>query len=247
MTRKETRQGGARRLRYGSTIIDYELIFARRKTLGIQVFPDSRVVVRAPLGADEAAVVEMLRQRAAWIIQHQRRFAEAPPVQPPLPRRPVGGAVYRFLGEPLRLKVIPSAVERVTLEGETLTAAVPDPEDDARVGDLLDQWFRRQAEQVFVERLTVIQPRAAALGIPAPERLTVRDMKTRWGSCSARRRVTLNLRLIHVAPHLIDYVIAHELCHLKVLNHSAAFYALQARLMPDWRERRAELNRAPLG
>ncbi|MBL8134221.1 MAG: M48 family metallopeptidase [Anaerolineae bacterium] len=246
MTRKGTRKGGARQLRYGSTVIDYELIYARRKTLGIQVFPDSRVVVRAPVGADEAAVVEALRKRAAWIVRHQRRFAENPPVQPPPPRRQVSGEAYRFLGEPLRLNVIPSPVERVTLEGDALTAAVPDPADAARIGDLLAMWFRGQAEMIFAERLAVIQPRAAALGIPAPQRLTVRDMKTRWGSCSARRRVTLNLRLIHVAPHLIDYVIAHELCHLKVLNHSAAFYALQERLMPDWRERRAELNRAPL-
>ena len=67
-------------------------------------------------------------------------------------------------------------------------------------------------------------------------------MKSRWGSCSAAGRITLNLRLIQIPKHLIDYVILHEFCHLQVNNHSPAFFALLDRVLPDWRERRQALN-----
>jgi len=71
-------------------------------------------------------------------------------------------------------------------------------------------------------------------------------MKARWGSCSGGGRVTLNLRLMQVNTDLIDYVILHELCHLKELNHSKRFYALMTRILPDWRDKRHTLNRSEM-
>ncbi|MBK8027078.1 MAG: M48 family metallopeptidase [Chloroflexi bacterium] len=244
---KQRRSGarGTRTLDTGGAVIHYELVYTRRKTLGIQVYPDARVVVRAPIGASEAVITEALRKRAAWIAKHQTRFVQNPP-KAPVQRQYASGEMFRYLGRPYRLEVIRHSAEKVALDGEALIATVRDTADAERIAALLDRWFRQQAERVFAERLVVLQPHAAALGLPRSDRLTIRTMKTRWGSCSSKRRVTLNQRLIHVAPDLIDYVVAHELCHLKVLNHGPAFYALLERLMPDWRARRKELNRVEM-
>lgn len=237
--------GGTRHVQYGTQVIDYELVFTERKTLGIHVYPDSTVVVHAPLGSAEEALAALVLKRARWITQHQREFAQNAP-ESPLPRQYVSGEAYRYLGRQLRLKVIEGTVERVTLDRHYLLAEVRDPEDQAHIGELITRWFHRQAKRIFAERLAQCLPRVEAVGITPPEHLTIRDMKTRWGSCTPKKRILLNVGLIHVAPHLIDYVIVHELCHLKELNHSAAYYALLDKVMPDWRDRREALNRAEL-
>ena len=110
---------------------------------------------------------------------------------------------------------------------------------------MLDAWYLSHAKRVFAERLAACYPRVEGLGIPFPS-LAIRDMKARWGSCSAKGRLTLNRRLIHVPKDLMDYVILHELCHLKEYNHGPAFYALLERVLPDWKARRQKLNQMEL-
>jgi predicted metal-dependent hydrolase len=126
-----------------------------------------------------------------------------------------------------------------------LTVGVHDPAGKARIAQLIDRWYRRHARRVFEERLKACYPRVESMGIPYPD-LAMRTMKSRWGSCSAAGRMTLNLKLIQVPRSMIDYVILHELCHLKEHNHSPAFYALLDRVLPDWRERRERLNQLEL-
>ena len=92
--------------------------------------------------------------------------------------------------------------------------------------------------------MKVCFPRVESLGISYPT-LPVRQMKSRWGICTAGN-IILNLLLIHVPKHLIDYVVIHELCHLKEHNHSAAFYAVLERVLPDWEEQRRQLNQLEL-
>ncbi|MEO8394263.1 MAG: YgjP-like metallopeptidase domain-containing protein [Chloroflexota bacterium] len=114
-------------------------------------------------------------------------------------------------------------------------------DSNANVFVLVEKWYRSRAQFVFKERFAPCYLRLASLGIPYPE-FAVRNMKSRWGSCTATGRILLNLKLIQVPKDLIDYVILHELCHLKENNHSSAFYALLDRVLPDWRERRQRLN-----
>jgi predicted metal-dependent hydrolase len=236
--------GGQHRLQYGTTAIDYELVYSRRKTLAIHVYPDGSVVVRAPLGTRLDRIADVVRKRAAWILRHQRQFRDyaAPKL---LPRRYVSGEAYRYLGRQLRLKLVSDTVGRVRLSGAYLVVGAPDPGDRQRVARLVDGWYRRRARRVFAERLRACFPGVEPLGVRYPD-LLVRAMKSRWGSCGASGRITLNLRLIQAPTDLIDYVVLHELCHLVEHNHSPAFYALLDRVLPDWRERRQALQRAEL-
>lgn len=101
-------------------------------------------------------------------------------------------------------------------------------------------WVAR-VKAVFQERLEACYPRVARFKVAYPA-LVVRRMKSRWGSCTAAGKITLNLKLIQMPKECIDYVVVHELCHLKEHNHSPAFYALLGKVMPDWEERKQKLN-----
>ena len=116
-----------------------------------------------------------------------------------------------------------------------------DKTDTAHIRELVDAWYLRQARRVFRERLEQMLPRFERY--PLPEfQLRIKELQTRWGSCTEAGTITLNLRLMQVGKPYIDYVITHELCHLIEHNHGKRFYALLDRVMPDWRERRRQLN-----
>jgi predicted metal-dependent hydrolase len=223
--------------------ITFDLVRSRRKTVGITVHADGRVVVRAPQKAKTAEIEAIVSQRAGWILKKQRMFADLPPPLPP--PRYVDGERHYFLGRPYTLRLLAGTRHGVTLDGSALVLRLRDPNDAARKQRLLTEWYRARAREIFAERLAACHPRAAAHGIPFPD-LKIRLMKRRWGSCSSRGSILLNLRLIQTPLRCIDYVIFHELAHLKVHAHNKAYYALLDELLPGWRARREELNSFPV-
>ena len=226
---------------YGATTIPYELRFARRKTLGIRVLPDASVRVTAPQGAGLPAIEAVLLRKAPWIV---RKRAEVAAYTPPPPYRYVSGETHLFLGRQVQLNVEKGPKKAVVLTGCRLCVQTPDPADATAVAALLDRWQREQAEIVFAEELAAAARRVLPLGIVPPPQVRVRRMKARWGSCTARGAITLNLRLLEVERSLIEFVLVHELCHLLEHNHSKAYYALLDRALPDWRGRKKHLNAA---
>lgn len=228
-------------VRYGTTTIEYALHFAERKTLAIEVHPDLQIAVIAPAGTSTAEVDQQVLRRAPWILKRLREFERYLPHRPP--RQYVSGETHLYLGRQYRLKVVTQfeGAERVKLARGWLFVYTADRKDSNRIKQLVDAWYRRHAQRVFAERLEACFPRVEKLGVDYPA-LQVRRMKTRWGSCTAEGKILLNLELIQVSKRYIDYVIVHELCHLKEHHHGAEFYALLDRVLPDWRERRKRLN-----
>lgn len=226
---------------YGETTITYDLHYAPRKTLAINVEPNLRVSVVAPEDTNLAAIAAKVRQRAAWILRQQRELAQYLPQTPP--RQYISGETHRYLGRQHRLKVIADPSEEVKLTRGWLHVRTAERDDRERVRALLDSWYMRQAQRVFPERLTALLPRVEPLGISEQRPvLAIKPLLARWGSCSGSGTITLNVRLMQVSKPSIDYVIIHELCHLIEHNHSRRFYGLLDRAMPDWRERRRDLN-----
>lgn len=226
-------------INYGTTRIEYDVCFSRRKTLAIHVYPDQRVRVRAPHGSALDTIATIVSKRADWIVKQQQHFAGyAPPMV--LLREYVSGESYRYLGQQYRLKVLDGTPEQATLGRTDLFVTVRNKEPQ-RVRQVLEQWYRAEAQRVFAEQLQACFGRVAYLGVAYPV-LSIRRMKTRWGSCGRNGHILLNLRLIQAPIESIDYVIVHELCHLKEHNHSKRYYALLDTAMPDWRERRQRLN-----
>jgi predicted metal-dependent hydrolase len=232
---------------YGTTEIQYDLTCAQRKTLGISVQPDLRVTVKAPEGTPLAEIEARVLKRARWILKQQKDFERYLPHLPP--RQYVSGETHRYLGRQYRLKVVESengAQEGVKRDRSFITVQVQDKADTDRVRDLLDAWYHDRAKRVFQERLEACYPKMEHVGVPYPD-IVVRAMSTRWGSCSARGRITLNVKLVKVPKAYIDYVIFHELCHLVEPYHNARYYELLDRVLPDWRKRRDRLNTFEFG
>lgn len=231
-------------LLYGTTTITYELRYSRRKTLGIQVRPDTSVRVTAPAGAALPAVEEVLRRKAAWIVRKQAEIARRPAAAVPLAY--TQGATHLFLGRQYRLQVEQGARGKVVLDGDHLRVQTPTPADPQAVAALLTAWHQRQAQKIFAAELENAGRRVAPLGIVPPAAIRIRRMTSRWGSCTSRGAITLNLRLIQADRALIEYVLVHELCHLLQHNHSPAYYKLLSQALPDWRARKKRLNAAHL-
>jgi predicted metal-dependent hydrolase len=231
-------------VQYGTTTIEYEVAYASRKTLAIDVLPDLQVKVTAPEGSALDEVAARVKKRGAWILRQMREFETYLPHLPP--RQYVSGETHRYLGKQYRLKVVADGQEGVKLVGGRLFVYTADAQDKEAIKQLLDDWYRGHAQRIFQERLDACFPRVAKYGLAYPS-FEIRQMAKRWGSCTPEGKILLNLKLIQVPKSLIDYVVMHELCHLKEHHHGAAFYALLGRAMPDWQDRRQRLNEMDVG
>ena len=231
-----------RTLTYGTDTIRYEVRFlTSRQTLGIEVHPDSRVLVRAPAGCPEDLVAERVQKRASWI---SRQLAEFERYRPRTPARQyVNGESHLYLGRQYRLKLLPGDATGVKLARGQLLVSLPGELDPERVKALLHRWYLDRARTVFGEVLdTSLLP---FKGVEHP-RLIVRAMQSRWGSLSRAGTMTLNVNLVRAPRLCIEYVVTHELCHIKHRDHDARFFKLIDQLMPDWEQRKRRLEAALL-
>lgn len=228
-------------LQYGQTSIPYHLSYTNRQTLAIHVHPDLHVTVEAPLDSEFPEIEKRLHKKAAWILRQQRNFRRYSFEIPP--RQYVSGETHRYLGRQYRLRVIEDdiPIELVRMDRGILTIYTND-KSTKHVKGVYIKWLRERAQIIFAEQVAKWYPRFERFGIEHPK-IKVRQMRSQWGSCSAKGRMTLNLKLVMVPKQFIDYVIVHELCHLIEHNHGAAFYALMSKIMPDWEDKRDELNR----
>lgn len=227
------RQEPERLVRYGTRSITYLLFRSDRKTVEIAVHPDSTVVVKAPLQTDDHAIAQTLIRRARWIVRQQNHFRQFMPRTPP--RSYVQGETHLYLGRQYRLRIAEGALNTVTLSRgffQVTCKGKPDPETTKK---LLQQWYATKARIQFAESMERCWQKFPARDLQRP-RLSIRRLKTRWGSLSDRGTLTLNTELIRAPKECMDYVVTHELCHLRHRNHSPAFYNLLGTVLPDWKK-----------
>ena len=228
---------------YGNRNIPYNLHLVTRKHLRIVVAPDLTVDVYAPNTANAHEIESALREKTTWITKKLDKMEAYHPL--PSPTLYVSGESLVYLGRQYRLKVGQGAEQSAKLLGRFLQVCVRDKNDTLSIKRAVDKWFRKRAYDSFEKYLERCKAITSRHGVPKPL-LVLRKMKKRWGSCSQSGRITLNLKLVQAPVHCIEYVIMHELCHLKHHNHSKEFYSLLARCMPDWRKRKETLDRIKL-
>lgn len=235
--------GSVQHIEFGGEEICYALTrTARRKTVAITVGFDG-VRVLAPNDLNDASVSEFVRKKAAWVLRKKAMYTELSGM--PSPKEFVSGETFHYLGRPYRLKVVPdpdAAITRIIARGSNLvapTALGPDPIiAKAAVRSALRQWYIKQAERQFTIRMQSI---CHALGC-RPRTISVVDQSKRWGSCDAKGRIRLNWRLVMAPVSLIDYVLAHEACHILEHNHSRQFWRKLETIMPDYEQRIQRLD-----
>jgi predicted metal-dependent hydrolase len=230
-------------LAYQNQSLHYTLVFRSRRTLGFAVRPDGSVHISAPAGTSPEWVAQQVLKKADWILKHQQSFASRPAPAPT--RRFEAGSLHYYQGQPYQLRFAEAPSLAVALTDAELVVSAPQTLSAAQIEELLHAWYARQAGPLFADSLARVWPRFSEYNLDRPT-LSVRQMRTRWGSCTPRSaRIRLSPELVRARPECLDYVLLHECCHLLVGDHSPAFYDLQTRLLPDWQRWKAELNALP--
>jgi predicted metal-dependent hydrolase len=227
-------------IQFGARQIQYHLHRDDRKHLRVVVSPEMKVDVFAPKTASNGQIHGAVEKKAPWIARTLDKLEAYHPL--PSPKRYVSGETLLYLGRQYRLKVEKGIRQPAKLAGRFLWVWIEDKADVPSIKRAVDAWYRKRAHEAlgwYMEKCYAISSRH---GVPEPL-LVIRAMRRRWGSCSPSGRITLNLRLVQAPVHCIEYVIMHELCHLKNQNHSKAFYSLLTRCQPDWRRRKETLDR----
>ena len=225
-------------INYGKSIIDYDLLIMDRKSLEITVYPDKKVIVKAPASASVDAIKKYIEKRVRWIKKQLIYFSQFEPRTPP--RQYVGGESHLYLGRKYRLKILIADRDQVLLKSGYFHIQCV-RQDPTYISKLMEAWYRRRAFVYFTNLLDDCWNDFSKIGYAKPN-LKIRQLKTRWGSLSTRGQLTLNLDLIKTPRECIEYVIMHELCHLKHHNHGKEFYKLLTRVMPNWLDRKRKLE-----
>jgi predicted metal-dependent hydrolase len=224
-------------IQFGSKQIDFHVEYSNRKTLGITVTPELNVLVKAPLDTSLEKIKEKIRKKAPWIIRQQSFFLSFHPKTPA--RKYISGETHLYLGRQYRLKIFLSNIESVKLKGKFIEVATS---DKTRPKTLVNEWYLQNAKTKFH---AIAQPLIENFRKHKiePSSIVLRDMPTRWGSCTPKGKIILNPELIKAPKVCIEYVIIHELCHLIHHDHTQRFIDLQTKEMPDWEKWKMKLEK----
>lgn len=224
---------------YGQITIDYTLFFSDRKTMEIAVHPDSSVVVKAPTNSGLSLIEKKLTKRARWIIRQIIYFKQFTPKTPD--RFYISGETHLYLGKQYRLKLGQGDKRHVKLYRGFFQITCREAPTPEQAKQLLNKWYSEKAHVQFTESFNRIWPKFKRF-TPSKPKIFVKRMKKRWGSLSDTGTVTLNTNLVKAPKECIDYVVTHELCHLKFRDHSPEFYKLLETVIPAWEKVKHKLE-----
>ena len=233
-----------RKLRLGDADVPYALVRSRRRrsTVAFAIEDGAVLTVRAPQRTTVAEIEELARDHARWIL---RRLEEVRDIVPPRRRSWVTGETIPYLGREVPLDVVPvlGLAASCQLRGGMMELYLPITMRQRDAGesavDVLTKWYRARAADHFAERADAWAERLRV----RYGRMIVTSPLQRWGSCDAHNNIRINWRVLLAPPRIVDYVIAHELCHVVHRNHGPRFWAKLERAMPDCVARRDELRR----
>lgn len=229
-------------LTFGNSIIHYEVQYSsRRRTIAIQV-DENGVYVIAPIDTSLEKIEQIVQQKASWIMKQQEDFKEITDYENE--RSFQSGEKLPYIGRNYRLKIIATSVEQASFrfyQGKFI-AYVPSTFDSSSYRDMLyplyRQWVIERGNQLLNERLQKFHQKYPL----TPRKVSIRDQQQRWGSCTPDGHILLNWRIFLAPMHTVDYVIAHELAHLKVMDHSSKFWDTVAMLYPEFERSREWLR-----
>ena len=220
--------------------IEFKVVYSGRRSIGISVLPDSSVIVRVPYLTSFKTITSIVTDKYGWVIKHRDNYRKLD--NSSLNRSYTTGELHLFRGNRSILQIEKSVMPYVRFNDNTIELGTLKTDDSDVIKRLLYKGYKDEALILFPELLQkVVREHQNQMFKPAG--LIIRTMKRRWGSCSNKGVITLSTELIKLSDLYIEYVIAHELCHLKHHNHGAHYYKLLSEVFPEWKTVRRELRK----
>lgn len=223
---------------FGTQIIEFDVIFRKRKTLTIEVEAPSIIRVIAPEGKTEDEILETVKGKSKWIIQklfeiremeyrkHNKEF--------------VNGESFIYMGRNYSLQIVVD--ESVKIPEAKLTkgkfVVSVENKDFDRIRLALENWYKDKAKEKIAERVAYYQSHFDQ----KPKRIVIKDQQKRWGSCTKDQQLLFNWKCIMAPSPVLDYIVVHEMCHIVHMNHSTEFWTLLKRILPDYESRKEWLR-----
>lgn len=219
-----------RKFVFGSYVYEYMLVREKRKSLSLTVTPDSRLIVKGPHHVSDERIEAFLRRKWLWLekqLAYFKKFRRKVYV-----REYISGESYLYIGRQYKLLVERSPADRVILSKGLLRVYTTHPVSDAQhTKKLLNIWYSQKTADFFTERYEEMIKRFDYKESP---RLVIRDMPKRWGSFLSTKKIVLNPKLMYAPRECIDYVVVHELCHIRYKNHDKRFFEFLGKKYPKW-------------
>ncbi|WP_408956577.1 M48 family metallopeptidase [Natroniella sp. ANB-PHB2] len=226
----------------GNSEIEYKVIRSDRKTLGLEISKEEGLKVRAPRSVEEERIEEVIKKKADWILKKQERLDKIK--SSPKKKEFLSGEKLTYLGRRYRIKLRKKEMKGVQIslyQGKfyiDVDKRIPKKDRRAEVKKELISWYRKKAEKRITERVAKYK---SQIGV-APNSVKIKKQKKRWGSCSSLGNLNFNWKIIMAPMSVIDYLVVHELAHLKYPNHSKDFWNLVASVIPDYKKKKEWLR-----
>lgn len=204
---------------------------SKRKTLSLTVLKDGNIIVKAPIHMKDEIINRFIEDKQCWIREklmavkeNINKFEDV-----------IGYKSFLIYGN--RYKILKSQVRQIETN-DKFEIIIPQKLEDSKINKALVQWYKKLAKKILSERLAFIEERVRLKS----NLIKFSDSKGRWGSCNSFGTIHLNWRVVMLPPNVIDYVIVHELCHLKEMNHSKEFWALVGKFMPEYETQKKQIK-----
>lgn len=229
---------------FGNRKINYSVVRSarRKKTIALLIEPSGKVVLRAPLNTPGSKLSDIVRSKAEWIIRKQRSLSET---LYPAEKGYVSGESFPYMGRHIRLEIIDSPEQMepvVRMNRDRLEVYFyrtnRDGEYSEEIKLAITRWYREQAAREIPERVKIYSEKMGLTDVVA----LIRNQEKRWGSCNAKGVIRLNWRIIMMPMSILDYVVVHELCHIRHRNHLKEFWKYMGMIMPDYELRKERLR-----
>lgn len=213
----------------------------RRKNIQLKLLPTSIVEIVAPVKLNSTEIKHILTNKSKWLKDKLNKLTSL--AANPINQTLVSGCQLLYNGQPHTLAIVPGASRpEVILKPGSIMVKIPgdcvDTHSSVTIEQILKVWLVNQAGKLFQERTKYWAP---IIGVH-PTRITIKDQKTRWGSCSSLGNINYNWRVVMAPPQVLDYLVIHELCHMLVPNHSAQFWKQVQRFSPNYQNYRKWLS-----
>lgn len=225
-------------LQYGTTNIEFNVVFKNRRTMEIAVEPPDIITVSAPIGTKEEQIIEKVNSKGSWIIQKLYSFRHMNYQH--IEREFVSGESFMYLGRNYSLQVnIDLNIKKPKVKlfrGKFIVTSKNKNEKDIR--DAMELWYRHKGKEIITQRVKYYE-RFFHL---RPTSIKIKEQKKRWGSCTSKNELLFNWRCIMARSNSLDYIIVHEMCHMIHKDHSKEFWELVASILPDYELRKEWLK-----